>query len=53
MQQSAPTACRTAGKAIYGRAGPAMPALRSRALIRARGQGDDNRTTYWCPSCQR
>ena len=21
-------------------------------LIRARGQGDDNRTTYWCPSCQ-
>jgi len=21
--------------------------------IRARGQGDDNRTTYWCPRCQR
>ena len=21
--------------------------------IRARGQGDDNRTTYWCPGCQR
>ncbi len=20
--------------------------------IRARGQGDDNRTTYWCPGCQ-
>jgi endonuclease-8 len=20
--------------------------------IRARGQGDDNRTTYWCPECQ-
>ena len=20
--------------------------------IRARGQGDDNRTTYWCPRCQ-
>ena len=20
--------------------------------IRARGQGDDNRTTYWCPACQ-
>ena len=29
----------------------ALPALRH--LIRARGQGDDNRTTYWCPSCQR
>jgi endonuclease-8 len=21
--------------------------------IRSRGQGDDNRTTYWCPSCQK
>ena len=21
--------------------------------IRSRGQGDDNRTTYWCPACQR
>jgi endonuclease VIII len=21
--------------------------------IRSRGQGDDNRTTYWCPGCQR
>ncbi len=21
--------------------------------IRSRGQGDDNRTAYWCPSCQR
>ena len=21
--------------------------------VRARGQGDDNRTTYWCPACQR
>jgi endonuclease-8 len=21
-------------------------------VIRARGQGDDNRTTYWCPRCQ-
>lgn len=20
--------------------------------VRSRGQGDDNRTTYWCPSCQ-
>jgi endonuclease-8 len=22
------------------------------ASIRARGQGDDTRTTYWCPACQ-
>ncbi|MGN6188481.1 MAG: hypothetical protein ACTHOE_06250 [Conexibacter sp.] len=21
--------------------------------MRARGQGDDNRTTFWCPGCQR
>ena len=35
---------------VFGRA-----RLRSRrcgARIRARGQGDDNRTTYWCPRCQ-
>ena len=32
--------------------GIAVSALRAAALIRARGQGDDNRTTYWCPSCQ-
>ena len=29
---------------------PALPALRAGAPIRARGQGDDNRTTYWCPA---
>jgi endonuclease-8 len=28
------------------------PCRRCRARIRARGQGDDNRTTYWCPECQ-
>ena len=22
-------------------------------LVRPRGQGDDNRTTFWCPGCQR
>lgn len=35
---------------IYGRAG--RPCPRCGAAIVARGQGDDNRTTYWCPSCQ-
>ena len=29
---------------------PAVPALRTR--IRSRGQGDANRTAYWCPACQ-
>jgi endonuclease-8 len=28
------------------------PCRRCGTRIRARGQGDDNRTTYWCPRCQ-
>ncbi len=36
---------------VYKHAGEPCP--RCRGLIRARGQGDANRTTYWCPSCQR
>jgi endonuclease VIII len=28
------------------------PCRRCATTIRARGQGDDNRTTYWCPACQ-
>jgi endonuclease VIII len=28
------------------------PCRRCGEPIRARGQGDDNRTTYWCPRCQ-
>ena len=28
------------------------PCRRCGTRIRARGQGDDNRTTYWCPACQ-
>jgi endonuclease-8 len=33
---------------IYRR--PLCPRCQGR--IRSRGQGDDNRTTYWCPVCQ-
>jgi endonuclease-8 len=36
---------------VYNRAGAACP--RCGTKIQARGQGDDNRTTYWCPGCQR
>jgi endonuclease-8 len=36
---------------VYKRAGTACS--RCGAKIQARGQGDDNRTTYWCPGCQR
>jgi endonuclease-8 len=35
---------------VYGRAG--LPCRRCATPIRARGQGDGNRTTYWCPRCQ-
>jgi endonuclease-8 len=36
---------------VYRKAG--RPCPRCRARIRSRGQGDDNRTAYWCPGCQR
>jgi endonuclease-8 len=36
---------------VYGRAG--LPCRRCGGRIRARGQGDDDRRTYWCPACQR
>jgi endonuclease-8 len=35
---------------VYERQG--RPCRRCETTIRARGQGDDNRTTYWCPACQ-
>jgi len=37
-------------RAIYRRAG--RPCPRCGEPIRSRGQGDDNRTAYWCPRCQ-
>jgi endonuclease-8 len=37
-------------RAVYKRAG--RPCPRCGTQIRSRGQGDANRTTYWCPSCQ-
>jgi len=36
---------------VYGRSG--LPCPRCGTRIRARGQGEDNRTSYWCPGCQR
>ena len=35
---------------VYDRAG--LPCRRCQTPIRARGQGDDNRTSYWCSECQ-
>ncbi|HEY4347918.1 MAG TPA: DNA-formamidopyrimidine glycosylase family protein [Gaiellaceae bacterium] len=37
-------------KQVHGAAG--RPCPRCRTLIRSRGQGDANRTAYWCPRCQ-
>jgi endonuclease-8 len=36
---------------VYGRRG--RPCRRCGTPVRARGQGDANRVTYWCPGCQR
>jgi endonuclease-8 len=38
-------------RAVYKRAGRSCP--RCGAVIQSRGQGEDNRTAYWCPGCQR
>jgi endonuclease-8 len=35
---------------IYRHAG--RPCPRCGTIVRSRGQGDDNRTAYWCPGCQ-
>jgi endonuclease-8 len=51
MQDSAATGHQDRHRRIYGRRG--RPCPRCGTPIRARGQGDDNRITYWCPSCQR
>jgi endonuclease-8 len=39
------------GRGAYRRAG--RPCSRCGTSIRSRGQGDDNRTAYWCPECQK
>ena len=36
---------------VYRKAG--RPCPRCGEAVRSRGQGDDNRTAYWCPGCQR
>jgi endonuclease-8 len=51
MARSAELGPRATRHRIYNRAG--RPCPRCGAVVRARGQGDDNRTTFWCPGCQR
>jgi endonuclease-8 len=52
MQQSATDGRQDRFLTIYDRAGRACPRCGAGSRIRLRGQGDDNRTTYWCPECQ-
>ena len=51
MLESARTGHQDAGVQVYRRRG--RPCSRCGARILARGQGDDNRITFWCPGCQR
>jgi endonuclease VIII len=51
MLESAAHGMQDRFRVIYGRAGEPCP--RCGGTIEARGQWDDNRRTYWCPSCQR
>ncbi len=50
MQRSAQEGHQSQFRTIYGGAG--RPCPRCGGRIRVRGQGDDNRSTYWCPACQ-
>ncbi|HWE08076.1 MAG TPA: DNA-formamidopyrimidine glycosylase family protein [Solirubrobacteraceae bacterium] len=51
MLESATTGDQHADLRVFRRHG--QPCRRCGTRIRARGQGDDNRTTFWCPGCQR
>jgi len=51
MQRSAADGFPGRDVQVYDRAG--RPCPRCGTTIAARGMGDDNRTTYWCPGCQR
>jgi endonuclease VIII len=50
MQQSARDGMQDLHRVVYANGG--RPCPRCSAPIRSRGQGDDNRVTYWCASCQ-
>jgi endonuclease-8 len=50
MQHSAQHGMLSRENRVYGREG--RPCPRCGTAIRRRGQGDDNRPTYWCPGCQ-
>ena len=51
MIEAARTGDQDNGRRVFRRHG--QPCDRCGTTILARGQGDDNRTTFWCPGCQR
>lgn len=53
MQESARHGRQSDHRVIYDKAGLPCPRCGPPALIQRRGQGDDNRTTFWCSECQR
>jgi endonuclease-8 len=53
MRASALDGIQDRWRQIYGRAGQPCPRCGGESRIRSRGQGDGNRITYWCASCQR
>jgi endonuclease-8 len=53
MQTSASDGRQRRFRQIYGTGGSFCPRCGPPARILSRGQGDENRITYWCPSCQR
>jgi endonuclease-8 len=53
MQRSALDGRQDRFRRIYGTAGRPCPRCGPGTKIRSRGQGEDNRMTYWCPACQR
>jgi endonuclease VIII len=50
MMRSAHDGPRAIAPRVYGLSG--RPCPRCGGRIKSRGQGDANRTTYWCPGCQ-
>jgi endonuclease VIII len=50
MRRSVDQGAGSRPRAVYGRAG--RPCPRCQAPIRRRGQGENNRVTFWCPVCQ-
>jgi endonuclease-8 len=50
MRQPARDGFSARPRAVYGRAG--QPCPRCGAIIRQRGQWENNRLTFWCPGCQ-